>query len=265
MSLFAHIVFSQYSTFFDNPPLAALKFLSPSSNSKLLSKYAYLSFRLVAELSWHRALVPPAATSTTRQMSPGFNDETLVQQLAVRLKISRKKFFCLLCCGGCLLLFTNGWISTMFNRHIHPNIRPYVQTWYQGITNMQNLTLSNYSILDQAGITNIQNLPLPNPTSLNNGPPRALLLYTKLYSAQQKWGIVIEDPNYLKKIGCRIHNCYFTYDKSQLRNASAVIFHFHNIPKAAELWQVTRQQRSAISIGYILVPSLHFIITMVNI
>ena len=167
---------------------------------------------------------------------------------------------CLLC-GSCycFLLFTK-WISTMANRHINPPI----QTWYQGITNIQNLTLSNYSILGQAGITNIQNLPLPKPTSLNIGPPRALLLYTKLYR-KHKWGTFSEDPNYLKQIGCRVHNCYFTYDKSQLRNASAVIFHFFDMPKAAELWQVTRQQRSAISIGYILVPSLHFIITMVNI
>ena len=67
MSLFASKVFSQYATSFDKFPLTAFIMLSPSSYSELLSRYAYLFSRLIAELSSHRALVPPVATSTTEK------------------------------------------------------------------------------------------------------------------------------------------------------------------------------------------------------
>ena len=79
-------------------------------------------------------------------------------------------------------------------------------------------------------------------TDTTKGPSKALLIYTNLFG-DRKWWNGEEAPNHLKNIGCSHHNCYITYEKSMLKNASAVVFHSRDMPSADELKKISREKR----------------------
>ena len=78
-------------------------------------------------------------------------------------------------------------------------------------------------------------------------PQKTILIYSNLFGSR-RWSMASNadrDPDYFKRIGCKVTNCRISYDNSKVRDAAALVFHARDMPNADLLRRISRTSRPA--------------------
>lgn len=82
---------------------------------------------------------------------------------------------------------------------------------------------------------NLSQEPYLNPIPHPEDPAKKIIFYTKFFG-NTSWAAMLGNATDLEAFRCPVSNCVFSYDKSQVSDADAVVFHAldydpYNIPK----------------------------------